>query len=67
MVWPRRQGLIFFAFAGYARMATLGEEVKNPRVVLPRVIVGTLGAVLVLYAVARAGVAGQCGGRRPRC
>jgi APA family basic amino acid/polyamine antiporter len=44
-------GLLFFAFAGYARMATLGEEVKNPRQVLPRVIVGTLLGVLVLYAL----------------
>ena len=42
-------GLIFFAFAGYARMATLGEEVKNPVTVLPRVIVLTLLGVLVLY------------------
>jgi APA family basic amino acid/polyamine antiporter len=44
-------GLLFFAFAGYARMATLGEEVKNPRVVLPRVIVGTLLGVFALYAL----------------
>lgn len=43
-------GLIFFAFAGYARMATLGEEVKNPVRVLPRVIVITLMGVLALYA-----------------
>jgi basic amino acid/polyamine antiporter, APA family len=43
-------GLLFFAFAGYARMATLGEEVKNPVRVLPRVIVITLVGVLVLYA-----------------
>jgi len=43
-------GLIFFAFAGYARMATLGQEVKNPVKVLPSVIVFTLLGVLVLYA-----------------
>lgn len=42
-------GLIFFAFAGYARMATLGDEVKNPSRVLPRVIVVTLLGVLALY------------------
>jgi len=42
-------GLMFFAFAGYARMATLGEEVKNPKKVLPRVIVITLLGVLALY------------------
>lgn len=44
-------GLFFFAFAGYARMATLGEEVINPKRVLPRVIVGTLVGVLALYAL----------------
>lgn len=44
-------GLMFFAFAGYARMATLGDEVKNPRRVLPAVILGTLLAVLVLYGL----------------
>ncbi len=43
-------GLVFFAFAGYARMATLGEEVKNPATVLPRVIVFTLLGVVGLYA-----------------
>ena len=42
-------GLMFFAFAGYARMATLGDEVKNPKKVLPRVIVITLLGVLALY------------------
>lgn len=43
-------GLLFFCFAGYARMATLGEEVRRPRRTLPRAIVGALGVVLVLYA-----------------
>jgi APA family basic amino acid/polyamine antiporter len=32
-------------------MATLGDEVKNPRRVLPAVIIGTLLAVLVLYGL----------------
>ncbi|MEC5183684.1 APA family basic amino acid/polyamine antiporter [Cryobacterium sp. MP_3.1] len=44
-------GLLFFAFAGYARMATLGEEVRNPRRTLPRAIVAALGVTLVVYAV----------------
>jgi basic amino acid/polyamine antiporter, APA family len=29
-------GLLFFAFAGYARVATLGEEVRNPERTIPR-------------------------------
>ena len=44
-------GLLFFCFAGYARMATLGEEVRDPRRTLPRAIVAALGITLVLYAV----------------
>lgn len=43
-------GLLFFAFAGYARVATLGEEVREPRRTIPRAILLSLGIVLVLYA-----------------
>ena len=44
-------GLLFFAFAGYARMATLGEEVRDPRRTLPRAIVTALAVTLVVYGV----------------
>ncbi|MFM7872290.1 MAG: APC family permease [Actinomycetota bacterium] len=44
-------GLLFFAFAGYARIATLGEEVRDPERVIPRAILVALAAVLVLYSV----------------
>lgn len=44
-------GLLFFAFAGYARIATLGEEVTDPRRTLPRAIAVALGVVLATYAV----------------
>lgn len=42
-------GLLFFAFAGYARIATLGEEVRNPAVTIPRAIPIALGVTLVVY------------------
>ncbi|MDQ4137984.1 MAG: amino acid permease, partial [Actinomycetota bacterium] len=42
--------LIFFAFAGYARMATLGEEVRNPRRTLPLAIFLALGIALFVFA-----------------
>jgi APA family basic amino acid/polyamine antiporter len=42
-------GLLFFAFAGYARVATLGEEVRDPRRTIPRAIVAALGGALVIY------------------
>lgn len=44
-------GFLFFAFAGYARIATLGEEVRDPERTIPRAIPLALGLVLVLYAV----------------
>ena len=44
-------GLLFFAFAGYARIATLGEEVQEPRRTIPRAIPLALGMVLAIYAV----------------
>ncbi len=43
-------GLLFFAFAGYARLATLGEEVVDPARTIPRAIPLALGVTLVVYA-----------------
>ena len=45
-------GLLFFAFAGYARLATLGEEVRDPARTIPRAIAVTFVLVVALYAVA---------------
>jgi APA family basic amino acid/polyamine antiporter len=42
---------MFFAFAGYARVATLGEEVKDPERTIPRAIPIALAAVLAVYAI----------------
>ncbi|AQA06465.1 transporter [Mycobacterium sp. MS1601] len=42
-------GLLFFAFAGYARIATLGEEVRDPQRTIPRAIPLALGITLVVY------------------
>ncbi len=51
-------GLLFFAFAGYARIATLGEEVRDPRRTIPRAIPLALGITMVVYtAVALAALA----------
>jgi len=44
-------GLLFFAFAGYARIATLGEEVRDPARTIPRAIPIALGITLAVYAV----------------
>lgn len=42
-------GLLFFAFAGYARIATLGEEVREPARTIPRAISMALGVTLLVY------------------
>jgi basic amino acid/polyamine antiporter, APA family len=44
-------GLLFFAFAGYARIATMGEEVKDPTRTIPRAIPTALFIVVGVYAV----------------
>jgi APA family basic amino acid/polyamine antiporter len=43
--------LLFFAFAGYARIATLGEEARDPRRTIPRSIQLALAIVVALYLV----------------
>jgi APA family basic amino acid/polyamine antiporter len=49
--------LMFVAFTGYARIATLGEEVVDPRRTIPRAIVATLVFTAVLYmAVGAVGI-----------
>jgi basic amino acid/polyamine antiporter, APA family len=42
-------GLLFFAFAGYARIATLGEEVRDPERTIPLAILIALGIVILIY------------------
>jgi APA family basic amino acid/polyamine antiporter len=44
-------GLLFFAFAGYARVATLGEEVRDPRRTIPRAIPIALFITVAVYLV----------------
>lgn len=44
-------GLLFFAFAGYARVATMGEEVRDPARTIPRAIQIALALAVAVYAV----------------
>ncbi len=58
-VWPigsvygvlQSAGLLFFAFAGYARIATMGEEVRDPSRTIPRAITVALAIAVVVYLV----------------
>ena len=47
-------GLLFFAFAGYARIATLGEEVRDPQRTIPRAVTLALGITVAVYVVVAA-------------
>ena len=57
-------GLLFFAYTGYSRIATLVEEVKNPKRTIPLATAIALGAATLLYlfvATTAIGVLGQHG------
>ncbi len=41
--------LMFVAYTGYGRIATMGEEVKNPRQTIPKAMIITLGVSMLLY------------------
>lgn len=55
-------GVLFFAFAGYARVATMGEEVEDPRRTIPRAVLGALAFTVVLYALLAAALVVALGG-----
>lgn len=44
-------GMMFFAFAGYARVATLGEEVLDPKRTIPKAILIALSVTLLVYLI----------------
>ena len=45
----RATGLLFFAYTGYSRIATLVEEVRNPKRTIPKASMIALGTVALLY------------------
>lgn len=52
-LWPsvlQATALMFVAYTGYGRIATLGEEVRDPRTTIPRAIVVTLWVSAAMYA-----------------
>ena len=45
----RASGLLFFAYTGYSRIATLVEEVRNPKQTIPKATIIALSSVSLLY------------------
>jgi APA family basic amino acid/polyamine antiporter len=56
--------LMFVAYTGYGRIATLGEEVKEPRRTIPRAIITTLVVSMVLYVSVAYVAVGYAGAER---
>jgi APA family basic amino acid/polyamine antiporter len=54
-------GLLFFAFAGYARIATMGEEVRDPSRTIPLAITIALAITVVVYGVIAVTILGALG------
>ena len=44
-------GLLFVAFAGYARITVLGEEVRDPARTIPRAVIASFAIVIVVYVI----------------
>lgn len=72
-IFPDRAGLpglleatalMFVAYTGYGRIATLGEEVRDPARTIPRAIVATLVVSALLYISVGAVAVGSVGAPR---
>ena len=53
--------LLFFAFAGYARIATMGEEVVDPQHTIPRAVLIAFAVVVPLYGLVALALLGALG------
>lgn len=54
---PEAVAIVFVAFTGYGRVATLGEEIRNPRRSIPRAVIATLLVAGTLYLLVGAALA----------
>lgn len=63
--------ILFFAFTGYARIATLAEEVREPRKTIPRAVIITIITAIILYlavsyvAIGAIGTTAMAGSKSP--
>lgn len=56
--------LLFFAFTGYARIATLAEEVKHPEKTIPKAVIITIVTAIILYTAVSVVAIGVLGAAR---
>jgi basic amino acid/polyamine antiporter, APA family len=57
----RASAVLFFAYTGYARIATLGEEVHDPKRTIPRAVLVTIGGAIALYVAVGIAAVGSAG------
>lgn len=55
--------LLFVAFTGYGRVATLGEEIKSPEKNIPKAVVATLIVSFLLYLIVAISAIGSSGAK----
>ena len=55
--------LLFFAYTGYARIATLGEEVHEPKKTIPKAVIITIVVSVLLYIAVSLVAVGSVGSR----
>lgn len=56
--------ILFFAYTGYARIATLGEEVRKPESTIPKAVIITLATSVLLYLAVATVAVGVIGTER---
>ncbi len=56
---PQAVALIFVGYTGYGRVATMGEEILEPRRNIPRAVILTVAVAGLLYALAPMAVSGR--------
>ena len=53
--------LMFVAYTGYGRIATMGEEVRDPQRIIPRAIIAVMAVSALLYITVGLGAVGAIG------
>jgi len=56
--------LMFVAYTGYGRIATMGEEVRDPRRIIPRAIIAVMVVSALLYTAVGLAAIGSFGAER---
>lgn len=62
--FPEGCALMFVAYTGYGRIATMGEEIRDPQRNIPRAIVAVMAVTALLYLLVALAAVGTTGAER---